>query len=263
MIFNDEERRSLADIMERKGSERLAIMADPTVPDPLRRVIVSQLELDVGRCALMIGLADDDLSGIRSVHGSFMDSPAFLPPEAYDGYISLMDPDAHESEGMFIFSMTYMMGYIGHIDAGIAIADALLQGSTLMDGTGISRLRSMVQVMERSEDYCRGTGDGAGVDYDGAMEYISTTLDECRILLRMASDKMVPVSEVSDHLCLADDVDPEPFMSIVYPELSMEDRKRIDDHEVDWESRVAMMLGRCIADHELLSCCIRDSIPSD
>lgn len=252
MIFDRSDREILFRTEVRKACESAMVSTREDISAARKQIISQQLLMDVARCHAMVRLADNDLSSIREDAAMFDSEPLNLPLDIYDDYMKVMKNDDREDEAYYTFLFTYMLGYLEHIRNGIRIADTILEGGNPVSEKDSIHILKVRNILKSCRDRCTSLMEvDPDVPYDKALDLIECDLEECSIVLRIASGRDIPLDEMTFHLEWAETIEPEAFNRLFLIDMPPEDRDVYQMFEKAWEERVGIIIGRCIADTEL------------
>ena len=254
MIFDRSDREALFRTEVRKACESAMVTTRDDISPARKQMISKQLLMEVNRCHAMVRIADNDLSNIREDAAIMDEETLHLPLDVYDDYMKVMKEQDREDEGYYTFLYTYFLGYLEHIREGIRISDLILEGGNPVGEKEMIRLMKVRTILEGCRDRCSelmDEGAEGDVPYARAMEVIECNLEEISIMLRIGSGREIDIDEISLHLEWAETIDQDPFRKLFLIDMEHDDRQLFTDYDRAWESRVRIMLGRCIADTEL------------
>ncbi len=249
MLFDPSDRETINRCRVRKSCEFTVLSVTTILPPAIRSVISNQLAKDMQRCIAMMRMSENDFSCIESDIELFEDETLLMPPELYDRYMSIVDPDARDDEGQFMWAVSFMIANMSDFKDGIDVSRSILDGGSPITDSYVLGLIRARSVYESCLDYCSGHDGSDEVDYAGAADYIGCMIEECSIMMRLSST----IDDMTDEICLhiewADSVDPASFMAVCMPELSEHDLDMIGvmDHEFDRK----VMYGYCFASFQM------------
>lgn len=243
MIFSAADRDALFRSQVRKACETTAITGHHEIPLDRISMIQKQLLREINRCSHMLRIADNDFTKIRRAAVELDAEPISLPAQVYADYLGILDEQTRENEAYYMFLYSYMLGYMGHIRGGIAVADQIEGGGNPISDLEKIRLSRVRRIYERCADHCRDLLDEDTVPYDQALEYIECALEEISIMLRVGTGKDVELDEISNHMEWAESADSTPFRNLFMVDMDPDDLSLVEDFEVDWERRLDIMIG--------------------